>query len=90
MQFWTTAFLKRVTRNQNSEAFLNVGKYTYNHIEEYKFHLSTKCNEFNNAYNLNPNACVGYISTIRFLDMETNWKSDVQQTGVILLAHFDI
>ena len=60
------------------------------HIEEYKFHLSTKCNEINNEYHLNPNACVGYISTIRFLDMETNWKSDVQQTGVILLAHLDI
>ena len=55
-------------------------------IEEYKLHSSTKCNEINNEYHLNPNACVGYISIIRFFDMETNCKSDVQQTAVMNLT----
>ena len=56
------------------------------HIEEYKLHSSTKCNEIDNAYNFNPSARVGYISIIRFFDMETNCKSDVQQTAVINLT----
>ena len=69
---------------------ISIQKLFFAFIEEYKFHLSTKCNEINNAYNLNPSVCVGYISTIRFFDMDTNCKSDVHQTGVILLAQFDI
>ena len=69
---------------------IRIQKLFLTFIEKYKFHLSTKCNEIKNAYNLNPGVCVGYISTIRFFDTETNCKSDVQQNGVILLAQFDI